>query len=51
MKMLLEIGSPDRAEAYVREKLARKERIMGIGHRVYKTGDPRVKHLKRLSRA
>jgi 2-methylcitrate synthase/citrate synthase II len=50
MKMLLEIGSPDRAEAYVREKLARKERIMGIGHRVYKTGDPRVKHLKRLSR-
>lgn len=51
MKMLLEIGSPDRAEEYVREKLARKERIMGIGHRVYKNGDPRVKHLKRLSKA
>src|SRR5690606_14594744 len=50
MKMLLEIGTPDRAESYVREQLARKERIMGIGHRVYKTGDPRVKHLKRLSR-
>ncbi|MBO2521560.1 MAG: citrate synthase [Clostridia bacterium] len=49
MKMLLEIGTPDRAESYVREKLARKERIMGIGHRVYKNGDPRVKHLKRLS--
>ena len=51
MKMLLEIGSPDRAESYVREKLAHKERIMGIGHRVYKNGDPRVKHLKRLSKA
>lgn len=51
MKMLLEIGTPDRAESYVREKLARKERIMGIGHRVYKNGDPRVKHLKRLSKA
>lgn len=51
MKMLLEIGSPERAESYVREKLARKERIMGIGHRVYKNGDPRVKHLKALSKA
>jgi len=51
MNMLLEIGTPDRAESYVREKLARKEKIMGIGHRVYKNGDPRVKHLKRLSRA
>lgn len=51
MNMLLEIGSPDRAESYVREKLAKKEKIMGIGHRVYKNGDPRVKHLKRLSKA
>src|SRR5690606_40528832 len=51
MKMLLEIGTPDRAEEYVRERLARKEKIMGIGHAVYKNGDPRVKHLKRFSRA
>jgi len=51
MQMLLEIGTPERAEAYVREKLARKEKIMGIGHRVYKNGDPRTKHLKRLSKA
>jgi len=51
MKMLLEIGTPDRAESYVREKLARKEKIMGMGHREYKTGDPRVKHLKLLSKA
>lgn len=51
MQMLLKIGSPDRAEPYVREKLANKEKIMGIGHRVYKNGDPRVKHLKRLSKA
>lgn len=51
MLMLLEIGTPDRAEAYVREKLAKKEKIMGIGHRVYKNGDPRTKHLKRMSKA
>src|SRR5690606_35694900 len=51
MKMLLEIGTPDRAEEYVRRRLANKEKVMGIGHAVYKNGDPRVKHLKRLSRA
>jgi len=51
MNMLLEIGSLDRVDEYVREKLAKKEKIMGIGHRVYKNGDPRVKHLKRLSKA
>lgn len=51
MKMLLEIGTPDRTDEYVRERLDRKEKIMGIGHAVYKTGDPRVKHLKRFSQA
>ena len=51
MRMLLEIGTPDRAEAYVRERLARKQKIMGIGHAVYKNGDPRVKHLKRFAQA
>ena len=50
MRMLLEIGSPERAEDYVRQALARKQRIMGFGHRVYKTGDPRATILRRLSR-
>ncbi|HZD16934.1 MAG TPA: citrate/2-methylcitrate synthase, partial [Actinomycetota bacterium] len=50
MKMLEEIGSPDAVEAGVKERLGRKERIMGFGHRVYKTEDPRATHLRRLSR-
>jgi citrate synthase len=54
MKMLLEIGQDagvERAEAAVRGKLARKEKISGFGHRVYKTEDPRATHLRRLSKA
>ena len=53
MKMLLEIGQdagPDRAEAAVRGKLARKEKISGFGHRVYHTEDPRATHLRRFSK-
>jgi len=53
MKMLLEIGrdgGPDRAEAFVRAKLGRKEKISGFGHRVYRTEDPRATHLRRLSK-
>ncbi|MGH2636788.1 MAG: citrate/2-methylcitrate synthase [Actinomycetota bacterium] len=50
MKMLEEVGSPERAEAYVKDLLARKEKIMGFGHAVYKTMDPRARILKRLSR-
>jgi citrate synthase len=53
MKMLLDIGQdagPDRAEAVVRAKLARKEKIAGFGHRVYRTEDPRATHLRRFSR-
>lgn len=42
MKMIREIGTPERAREWVREKLARKERIMGMGHRVYKAFDPRL---------
>lgn len=49
MEMLLEIGEIDRVESYIREKLERKERIMGMGHRVYKTLDPRAIHLRRMS--
>jgi citrate synthase len=53
MKMLLEIGrdaGPERAEAFVRAKLARKEKISGFGHRVYHTEDPRATHLRRFSK-
>lgn len=42
LDMVLEIGSPDRAEAVIRARLDRGERIMGFGHRVYKVRDPRA---------
>jgi citrate synthase len=48
--MLLEIGEPEKVEAYVAAKLAKKEKIMGMGHRVYKTTDPRAKVLFDLSK-
>jgi citrate synthase len=50
MEMLEEIGTADRVESYITEKLANKEKIMGFGHRVYKNGDPRAKHLQAMSR-
>ena len=50
MEVLQEVGTSDKAEAWVREALGRKARIMGFGHRVYKTGDPRAKYLKPLCR-
>lgn len=50
MRMLETIGSPDRAEAYVLNLLAQKQRIMGFGHRVYKTEDPRALILQRICR-
>src|SRR5688572_6909484 len=46
IKMLQEIGSPDKVDAYVENALANKQKIMGIGHRVYKTLDPRAPHLR-----
>ncbi|WP_152394643.1 citrate synthase [Paenibacillus guangzhouensis] len=49
MVMLEEIGSFDRVEDYVQTKLDNKEKIMGFGHRVYKNGDPRAKHLQKMS--
>lgn len=42
MKMLIQIGSPEKAEKWVMDALARGERIMGFGHRVYKHGDSRA---------
>jgi citrate synthase len=46
MEMMLEIGDPDRAEAWMRDALARKKKVMGFGHRVYKHGDSRVPTMK-----
>ncbi|WP_153736527.1 citrate synthase [Aquibacillus halophilus] len=50
MKMLTEIDEVDNAIPYIKEKMANKEKIMGMGHRVYRTGDPRAKHLKKMSK-
>jgi len=50
MDILKPIGSVDKAEAWVRDALARKERIMGFGHRVYKSGDVRAGILKNYAR-
>ncbi|HET7276639.1 MAG TPA: citrate/2-methylcitrate synthase, partial [Dermatophilaceae bacterium] len=49
LEALDEIATPDRAEAYVRDKLQRGERIMGFGHPVYRTKDPRSELLKRVA--
>lgn len=49
MAMLQEIGEPGRAEAWVLDALARGQKIMGFGHRVYRTTDPRAPILKRLA--
>jgi len=50
MKMLLEIGSVDNVEAYIKDALAKKKKIMGWGHAVYRTEDPRATHLRRFSK-
>ncbi|HSK79496.1 MAG TPA: citrate synthase/methylcitrate synthase [Thermoanaerobaculia bacterium] len=42
LDMVFEIGSPERAEPWIRERLARGERLMGFGHRVYRVRDPRA---------
>lgn len=49
MELLLEIGEVDKAEAHLRGMLERKEKVMGFGHRVYRTEDPRATHLRRMS--
>jgi citrate synthase len=50
MDLLQSAGGPDRAEQWLHAALARKERIMGFGHRVYKTGDVRAGILKAYAR-
>lgn len=50
MKMLLEIGEVAGVEPYIKEALAAKRKIMGFGHAVYRTEDPRATHLRRFSK-
>jgi citrate synthase len=50
MKMLLEIGEVDNVEPFIKKALAEKRKIMGFGHAVYKTEDPRATHLREFSR-
>jgi citrate synthase len=53
MKMLIEIGpeaTPERVDEAIRGKLARKVKIPGFGHRVYRTEDPRATHLRKMSK-
>jgi citrate synthase len=49
MRMLLDVALPERADEYVRRTLAEGRKIMGFGHRVYRTLDPRAPILKRLA--
>lgn len=50
MEMILEVGSPEKAETYVAGVLDRKEKLMGFGHRVYKGQDPRAEDLRRMAK-
>jgi len=50
MKMLLDMGEIDKVHPWIKEKMEQGERIMGMGHAVYKTYDPRAQVLKELSR-
>jgi len=47
--MLQEIGDEKNVDAYIEKQLAEKKKIMGIGHRVYKTLDPRAPHLRAMA--
>jgi citrate synthase len=49
-RMTADIGDPSRADAYIKQKLDAKERIMGFGHRVYRAEDPRARHMREKSR-
>jgi len=50
MKMLLEIDSESQVESFIKNKLSKDQKIMGMGHAVYKTFDPRAEVLRELSR-
>lgn len=46
MKMVEEIGSPDKAADYVKAKRKNREPVTGFGHRVYRAEDPRARHMR-----
>ncbi len=50
MEMLLQVGDPAKAETWIKDALANRQRVMGFGHRVYKVEDPRATVLRQLSR-
>jgi citrate synthase len=49
IKNLLEIGGVENVEAWTKDALEQKKKIMGFGHRVYRTEDPRATHLREMS--
>jgi citrate synthase len=49
METLQQIGSGDKVDGFLKDAFAQKKKIMGFGHAVYKTEDPRATHLRRLS--
>jgi len=49
MKMLLHLGDPSKVEPFFQDALARKQKIPGFGHRIYKTTDPRAEQLRRIA--
>jgi citrate synthase len=50
MEMFIDIGDPQKADAYIEQAITDKKKIMGFGHRVYKVDDPRSVPLKEMSR-
>jgi citrate synthase len=50
MNMLLDIKTIDRVESYLKQLFDEKKKVPGFGHRVYKTEDPRAKHMKKFSK-
>jgi citrate synthase len=50
VKMLDQVGTPERGVAYVHEQIATHQKISGFGHRVYKAEDPRATHLREMAR-
>jgi citrate synthase len=51
MKMIREIKEPSKARDYITKRLRNKEKVMGFGHRVYKTEDPRATHLREMAKS
>lgn len=49
MHMMIEIGDPDKAEQWMLDALVQKKKVMGFGHRVYKSGDSRVPTMKKYA--